>query len=180
MIGSKIKLRRKELGLSQTELAKSIGVSKQTLYKYETGIVTNIPSDKIELIAQKLDTSPAYLMGWEQNSDSMYYFKNYIESLGYPIHQDDPEHKPYIITDGEAIRLEYNTLQQVKNRVDTYASLTLNNELAKLKEQELQRRRADNERIAKYMLQAAHNDYENDPEEHEKMMFDLDNLKRPE
>ena len=180
MIGSKIKLRRKELGLSQTELAKSIGVSKQTLYKYETGIVTNIPSDKIELIAQKLGTSPAYLMGWEQNSGSMYYFKNYIESLGYPIRQDDPEHKPYIITNGEAVRLEYNSLQQVKNSVDTYASLTLNNELAKLKEQELQRERADNERIAKYMLQAAHNDYENEPREQEKMNADLNTLKRPE
>lgn len=66
-IGKRIKTKRELLGISQTELAQKINVSKQTLYKYENGIVTNIPSDKIELLAQKLNTTPAYLMGWEDN-----------------------------------------------------------------------------------------------------------------
>ena len=67
-IGDRIRKRREMVGISQTELAEKIGVSKQTLYKYESNIVTNIPSDKIEFISKVLDVSPAYLMGWEKPS----------------------------------------------------------------------------------------------------------------
>lgn len=67
MIGPRIKKLRKEKGISQIDLAIMIGESKQTLYKYETGKITNIPSDKIELIAEALGCSPAYLMGWTDN-----------------------------------------------------------------------------------------------------------------
>ena len=63
-VGDRIKLRRQELGFSQTEVADKIEVSKQTLYKYENNIVTNIPSNKIELLASLLNTTPSYLMGW--------------------------------------------------------------------------------------------------------------------
>lgn len=62
--GEKIKYLREELLISQTDLACDVGVSKQTLYKYENNIVTNIPSDKLELIAKFLNTTPEYLMGW--------------------------------------------------------------------------------------------------------------------
>ena len=63
-MGKRIKELREKRGLSQVELADIISVSKQTLYKYENDIVTNIPSDKIELIAKALAVSPSYLMGW--------------------------------------------------------------------------------------------------------------------
>ena len=63
-IGSRIKDLRHKKGLPQVDLAKLIGVSKQTLYKYENDIITNIPSDKIEAIAHILDTTPSHLMGW--------------------------------------------------------------------------------------------------------------------
>lgn len=33
-------------------------------YKYENNIISNIPSDKVEAIAEVLKISPAYLMGW--------------------------------------------------------------------------------------------------------------------
>lgn len=69
-IGDRIKIRREELGITQTELAASIHSTKQTIYKYENSIVTNIPSDKIEMLAQVLHTTPAYLMGWEENKGS--------------------------------------------------------------------------------------------------------------
>lgn len=58
--------RRKKLGLTLEELALKVGISKQTAQKYEKGIITNIPSDKIEKIADALGCSPAYLMGWEK------------------------------------------------------------------------------------------------------------------
>lgn len=66
-IGERIKEVRTKLGISQVSFADKIGVSKQTLYKYENDIITNIPSDKIEAIAEIGGTSPAYLMGWEES-----------------------------------------------------------------------------------------------------------------
>ena len=67
--GSQIRKRREELGISQTDLAAQCGISKQTLYKYENDIVTNIPSDKIETIASKLHVTPDYIMEWENGND---------------------------------------------------------------------------------------------------------------
>lgn len=66
-IGDRIKKLRTLIDMSQTELAEKIGVKKQTLYKYENNLVTNIPSDVIEKICKALNTSPAYLMGWADN-----------------------------------------------------------------------------------------------------------------
>ena len=54
--------------MPQVELAEKVSISKQTLYKYENDIITNIPSDKIEAIASVLNVTPAYLMGWDENS----------------------------------------------------------------------------------------------------------------
>jgi len=48
------------------EVAKVVGVTRATIQKYENGIISNIPSDKIELLALALKTTPAYLMGWEE------------------------------------------------------------------------------------------------------------------
>lgn len=64
-LGIKIKSRRKELGLTLEEIAKKVGVSKQTIQRYETGVISNIPSDKIEKLAKILQTTPGYIMGWE-------------------------------------------------------------------------------------------------------------------
>lgn len=65
-VGERIKKIRSNLGMSQVDFADKINVSKQTLYKYENNIITNIPSDKIEAAAHLGNVSPAYLMGWEQ------------------------------------------------------------------------------------------------------------------
>lgn len=66
-IGERIKHRREELGIAQKQLAELIGSSKQNLYKYENGIIANIPADKIESLAKALHTTPAYLMGWSND-----------------------------------------------------------------------------------------------------------------
>lgn len=63
--GERIKESRERTGKSLTAFADAIGVSKQTLYKYENDIITNVPSDKIELIAELSGRSPCYIMGWE-------------------------------------------------------------------------------------------------------------------
>lgn len=65
-VGERIREKREALGMSQTALADKISVSKQTLYKYEKGIITNIPSNVIEAIADTLGTTPDKLMGWKK------------------------------------------------------------------------------------------------------------------
>ena len=67
-VGDRIRKQRELLGISQTELAEKVNVSKQTLYKYEMNIITNIPSDKLESIAKVFNISPAYLMGWLEDN----------------------------------------------------------------------------------------------------------------
>lgn len=70
-LGKRIKEKREEAGITQAELARRIGTTKQTLFKYENNIITNVPSDKIEKIADVLSVNAAYLMGWtdEPNID---------------------------------------------------------------------------------------------------------------
>lgn len=66
-IGVRIKNRRKDLGMTQEELGKAVGVTKATINKYETGIVINMKRPTIEQIAKALDIEPGYLMGWTDN-----------------------------------------------------------------------------------------------------------------
>ena len=68
-IGKKIRDLRIGLGLTQEELAVFCGTKKQTIHKYETGIISNIPASKIKSLADKLQTTPAYLMGWAESTD---------------------------------------------------------------------------------------------------------------
>ena len=65
-VGERIKSLRESKKITQSELANIAGTTKQNIYKYETGIITNIPSDKVELIAKYFHVSPAYIMGWEE------------------------------------------------------------------------------------------------------------------
>ncbi|MFR8812267.1 MAG: helix-turn-helix domain-containing protein [Lachnospiraceae bacterium] len=79
-VGERIKNIRTKLGISQVAFADKIGVSKQTLYKYENNIITNIPSDKIEAIAKLSGYSPSYFMGWDNeeadNTENTGYYLN--------------------------------------------------------------------------------------------------------
>lgn len=74
-VGERIKEIREKIGMSQVDFAAKINVSKQTLYKYENNLITNIPSDKIEAAADLGHVSPAYLMGWETKDGLTLYGK---------------------------------------------------------------------------------------------------------
>lgn len=60
----KILARRTELGLSLDQVADRVGVSKTTIMRWENGDISNMRRDKINKLAQALQVSPAYLMGW--------------------------------------------------------------------------------------------------------------------
>jgi len=120
MIGNRIKEARSMVGLSQTEMAEMISVSKQTLYKYENGIVTNIPSDKIERIALICGVSPAYLMGWEETTAA-------ASAVSMDLTEHEAEHirrYRYISEEGRrridaALNLEYDMLAEQKGNVSS-------------------------------------------------------------
>lgn len=63
-IGEKIRALRKQHGMTQTELAEKLNTTKQTIGKYEQGIVTNLPLYRIQEIADIFGVSPEYLTGW--------------------------------------------------------------------------------------------------------------------
>ena len=66
--GTRIRQAREQLGMTQEELGAACGTTKQTIFKYEAGIVTNIPPDRVEKIAQALGLSPSYILGWTDDS----------------------------------------------------------------------------------------------------------------
>lgn len=67
-IGLKIKERRKELGISQTELAEKLGIKKSTLSQYESGDI-NIPIQKLIILSTILEVTPNYFLGFENEME---------------------------------------------------------------------------------------------------------------
>lgn len=66
-VGDRIKLRRNELGLSQSELALKMGYSDKTGVSKAETCGDNITTTKIARFAEALDCSFNFLMGWEDN-----------------------------------------------------------------------------------------------------------------
>ncbi len=65
-----LKSRRSELGLTLDDIARFVGVSGATVSRWEKGDIENIRRDKIAKLADVLQVTPAYLMGWpESNSE---------------------------------------------------------------------------------------------------------------
>lgn len=62
-------LRKERKKITLEELSKKVGVARATVQRYESGVIPNIPSDKIELLAEALDTTPGFIMGWEKDPD---------------------------------------------------------------------------------------------------------------
>lgn len=70
-VGARIRDRRKELKVSAEQLADKIGISGSTMYRYENGDIEKMPTETLARIAAALNTSPAYFMGWIDESSSI-------------------------------------------------------------------------------------------------------------
>jgi transcriptional regulator with XRE-family HTH domain len=66
----RIKELRKIANLSQEELGRRVGLQRAAINKYERGLVTNIPLTVIEKLAQVLDVSPTYIVGWDDTTSN--------------------------------------------------------------------------------------------------------------
>ena len=112
MISGKIKQFRKAKGMTLEELAGKLGTSRQTIHRYENGMIANIPHDKVLMLATALDVNPAELMGWTSESIDLSSFTNISEiskkrlpmlgsiACGEPIYAEE-EHESYVSADSE-------------------------------------------------------------------------------
>ena len=64
--GERIKQLRLERGLTQEELGAKLGVQRAAVQKYEKGTVKNIKRDALIRLAEILETTPEYLLGWDE------------------------------------------------------------------------------------------------------------------
>lgn len=64
-----LKSKRKELNLSQREVADYVGVSEATVSRWESGNIANMGRDKIALLSKILKISPSVIAGYADIND---------------------------------------------------------------------------------------------------------------
>lgn len=67
--GLAIAQRREEIGMTQDELAKAVGVSKTSISRWESGDISNMRRDRIQKLAEALRVSPLSLL--EEETDGL-------------------------------------------------------------------------------------------------------------
>lgn len=81
-------------------------------------------------------------------------FFKYLESLGYYIEKDTPEHKPFIHYGNGSIQIDSAELNNIRARIDTYTKATLDSIILRLNEDGIRRERLEKEKVIK-QLQAS-------------------------
>ena len=114
----RIKSRRAELGFSYQDIADRTGLSKSTLQRYETDDIENIPITKVAILAEVLNVTPEYIMGWEKKSTLPI-------SAVYKLTKEDLKH--YLFSGAENITYE------MYEKVLRFAQFVLQREKAKNK-----------------------------------------------
>lgn len=82
-IHERIKHRREELGISATEAARMIGISRATLYRYEKADISKIPSELLDKISEIYNISLNELMGHTHKSDDDVFMNAMLNEVRY-------------------------------------------------------------------------------------------------
>lgn len=112
-IGAKLKQRRLDEKMSAEELAKRLGVSKTTIYRYEKGEIAKVPTETLEKISKILNTSPAYFMDW---SDIPNNTKSDIVAIYDKLNQTRQEKVLNFASDQLAEQEQENTVSSIFNK----------------------------------------------------------------
>ena len=67
-IGQRIKQKRESIGLTVDQLALKLNINRATIYRYENNFIEKLPITVLEPLAKALNTSPSYLMGWQDEA----------------------------------------------------------------------------------------------------------------
>lgn len=65
MIAARLRLRRLQLEKSLQDIADRAGITKSTLQRYEKESIRNLPLNKLRDLANALQTTPEWIMGWD-------------------------------------------------------------------------------------------------------------------
>lgn len=66
-LGSRLKMFRQEKQMTLDDVAKAIGVSRQTIQRYESGVISNIPPEKLSKLSNLFNTTTDYLITGEKD-----------------------------------------------------------------------------------------------------------------
>ena len=112
MLANNLKFLRKKKKLTLDDLAEALGTSRQTIHRYENGIITNIPPEKVERLAEALGTTPSTLMGWGEDRDDLGGYENILPmdmkrvpvlgeiACGQPIYATE-EREEYVVANND-------------------------------------------------------------------------------
>lgn len=198
-LGEIIKTYRKEHGMSMDAFAEKSGISKayiSLLEKNKHPKTGNSIAPSIAIIqsaAKAMNMDFDFLFSQLTGSVSVSEpnplpayeaLEHALKGSGAALQEDAEGNTWLTLSDGHTIDLQNIVTISKRHSSPNNISKIMQyfNTLNDLGKREAEKRVEELTYIPQYTLkvQAAHNDYENNPEEHEKMMFDLDNLKRPE
>ena len=112
MLANNLKILRKKKKLTLDDLAEALGTSRQTIHRYENGIITNIPPEKVERLAEALGTTPSALMGWGEEREDLGGYENILPldmkkvpvlgeiACGQPIYATE-EREDYVVANND-------------------------------------------------------------------------------
>lgn len=129
--GQRIKERRKQLEMSADDIADQLGVSRSTIFRYENGHIKKVPANVLEKLAEILDTTPAYLMGWKDDCtdyndlhiDLPAWQKGYAKDNDMTMVREAADESYH--TDGRLSALGKRALPEDRNRIAAMAELYL-------------------------------------------------------
>lgn len=76
VLNDRIKEQRLKRGLTLLQVADFLGVKEATAQRYESGEIKNIKHETIVQLAELFHTTPAYLMGWEDDNADVFSIPN--------------------------------------------------------------------------------------------------------
>lgn len=116
--------------LSMGKLSELTKIPKTTIFRYVNDPGT-IPTDRLSVISKALNTTPAYLMGWEDDKKDIYgNHNNNIEYLS-----NDPELLEFYLEmhKSENLKILFDTARELKpeelEKVLRYMKLVIDEEL---------------------------------------------------
>lgn len=114
-IGDRLKKLRQNSNLTLQDAGELVGTTKQNLFKYENNIITNIPIDKIEKLAEIYNSTPIEILGWESYTNKKSSSKSAIYNyLPYGVSAGN--------TDGPNYDLEFEKIEISDSVMGPYAN----------------------------------------------------------
>ena len=133
-VADRIRSRREELNISQEELARMIGnKDKSTISKIEKS-GDNVTMKNINRIAEALNVTSQYLLGWEQEKEQLEkeIFKNVMDLCGLDEEKDEDiirDLQNKLISQSRTHNAIVNSINKIEENAKPLASKALNDNM---------------------------------------------------